>query len=82
MNVRAHASPNIPPQPARRKRRLRHRRLRRVRAQTESVSVEPGGMVDIAVRELGAVIVSVLPADEEVKATGEPESRGEVTALL
>jgi hypothetical protein len=39
-------------------------------------------MVDIAVRELGAVIVSVLPADEEVKATGEPESRGEVTALL
>ena len=82
MNVRAHASPNIPSQPARRKRRLRHRRLRRVRAQTESVPVEPGGMVDIAVRELGAVIVSVLPADEEVKATAEPESRGEVTALL
>ena len=82
MNVRAHASPNLPPHPARRKRRLRHRRLRRVRAQTESVPVEPGGMVDIAVRELGAVIVRVLPADEEVKATAEPESRGEVTALL
>jgi len=27
------------------------------------VPIEPGGMVDVAVRELGAVVVRVLPAD-------------------
>jgi hypothetical protein len=40
------------------------------------VPIEPGGMVDVAVRELGAVVVRVLPAGEDLKAPGEPELAG------
>jgi len=65
MNVRPHGSPHPTPGSASRKRRLRHRRARRMRVQIESrsIPVEPGGMVDVALRELGAVLVRVLPPD-------------------
>jgi len=61
MDPRAHPTPRPKDRPSRRRRRLRrhHRRLKRLLVDGRRVLVEPGGMVEVAVRELGAVVVSV-----------------------